>query len=805
MKKRSLVLTLAAMMVVLPLYAAQGEGYFAMSLAELLDVEISTPSKYAENFADSPANVTVITREQILERGYRNIGDILKALPGVDTQSYALFNSPLSSTFRGHAGNNKFLVLQDGVRLSSVGGEAINLSFNFPLYYAKQVEVVMGPSSVTYGADAFMGVINIISMDEELARAEVSVGVDGYRHGSVYLNQTLESGLQWSLGAQGYRSQRFEFAEDFPEFYPPGTLSPVGNPFQFPRSQDESFFSRIETQKYGTFGLNFSQMDASNFIAAQPTFSAFDPGSVGQTRTATLYGELQRQVTERIRSTSLLTLMYYELGNSTNFNNIFTGFVPLYKYAKSERLSLNQDFVLELNAAHKISLGLVYDTIDSIPIGPDLPSPHNTSRSVTEQGLMYSGTTLPIVFFENNHENIGAYLQDNWKLAEQWRLVLGMRYDKDSFYGESVNPRLSAIYRPDAHNLVKILYGHAFLAPSSDLAFKNFGGFSGLDTTTGLWQSGFFQAPNPELQAEKLQTLEFNYEYWFDGHATHIKFAPYYTRIDDVIRLSPDVRPRQFIPGAQINFSTSNKNTGTMDIYGMDLTFENRTTWWGLQVRTWGGLSLVDGRLEENDVKTELPLISNYKVKGGVSVISKHGVTITPQFYWIGEANDNQADPNAPERRLRTPGYFLTDLHGEFKVNKGLALVLDIYNLFDVKFTNATHIDEDLYLRGPATRTVGHPRALLSIIRVPSSLEPCLHFLLSRGTAHTFWDPIYEQCRCGKDAEFGHFLKVAHRADCGVGGGCSEGRADHLVGSLTGTTARSAYLDYHVMGFLGVV
>ncbi len=60
--------------------------FFTLSLEELMQLEIITTSKYTEKIYDSPAKIYSISREQIQERGYQNVEDILRSLPGVDLQ-----------------------------------------------------------------------------------------------------------------------------------------------------------------------------------------------------------------------------------------------------------------------------------------------------------------------------------------------------------------------------------------------------------------------------------------------------------------------------------------------------------------------------------------------------------------------------------------------------------------------------------------------------------------------------------------------------------------------------------------------
>ena len=664
---------------------------FSLSLEELTNVVVTTTSKYAEKASETAGNVTVFTREQIQERGYRNIHDILRAMPGVDIQDHAQYTNGPIITFRGNAENNKFLILQDGVRISSAAGESTSISHNFPIYYAKQVEVLLGPAAVSYGADAFMGVVNIITMDQDddnLLKVEAAGGTDGYGSVFVYLNEGFENGLHLSLGAHAFQSQKYDFADNFPEYYPADEVSPTGKEFLFPRDKAKSFFIKLRTQEHWEFGLNYSWMQRSSHTTSLPSKSAFDLNALQDEIMTTVYTRYNVDISPDIHSTTLFSYIRYERDHDSKFNNTFTGFETQYKYARTDRGSINQDFSWKLTEEHLLSAGLVYDYFDTLPAGADLPSPYDESKDSSDQGMFYPGTTLPLLIIQYTHYNFGGYLQDNWEINENWRLVSGIRFDQDSIYGDTVNPKLVGIYQPDPKNLVKIIYGQSYLAPAPDRAFRNFGGFSGFNSTTGLWESSFFAAPNPDLGPEKLETIEINYEHWFSKN-THIKLAPYYTQVDDVIINSADDSPQQFIPGADLGFTQSYKNSGELEIYGLDLSIDHILYFNIYSLRTWGSFSYVDGTSKDDDVKTDLPLISPYKLKGGVTLNIAGKYIISPQIYWIGSANNNEADPDDSSRRLRAASYFLVDLHTEVRINDNFRIYSDIYNLLDEKYTNA--------------------------------------------------------------------------------------------------------------------
>ncbi len=90
----------------------------------------------------------------------------------------------------------------------------------------------------------------------------------------------------------------------------------------------------------------------------------------------------------------------------------------------------------------------------------------------------------------------GAYAQVIWNIND-WRVNAGFRYDKNSLYGSSVNPRASAIYYLSNKSTVKLLYGTAFQEPAP---IQLWGGWSG-------------RAANPNLKPEKAENLELIYMY----------------------------------------------------------------------------------------------------------------------------------------------------------------------------------------------------------------------------------------------------------------------------------------------------
>ncbi len=686
-----------------PLEAQEVESLLLLSLEELMNVEVTTTSKYNEQITDSPANIYVFDRKQIQQRGYRNLEDLLQGLPGVRLQKYSIPGIYNTVTVRGVMGNNKFLILQDGVRLSSPAGETTAIANNYPLYYAKRVEVLMGPASVVYGADAFLGVINIITPgndDEDLGEISLSAGTDEYGYGYANMHHNFNSDSSMNMGIQGFRSQEYQFAEDFPDLY-----DVPGKSYDFDDTKEYQFFINYRPNDAWQFGLNHANHSASTDFTARPSFSAFDKGATEQIRQTTLYGRFTTDLGVGLRSSTLLTLMNYEVDEDSYFNNNFTGGVPGYKYANSDRISVNQDFEYQLDKKHLLSGGLVYDHFETIPKGANLPSPYNTSQGPGAQNQFYPNTTLPIQFFDRDYHTAGAYIQDNWKIDNQWRLVAGARFDYNSFYGNSSNPRASLIYKYDDRNLFKLLYGRAFLAPAPDQASTSFGSFTGAQNGSGEWLSTpfGFRVPNPDIKPERIQTLELNYEHWFNKN-THLKAVPFYNHIDDAILRKADSVPDQAIPGADLQSTFKFDNVGETETYGIELSINNLIDSGKWNFQNWGNFCYTDGELKKSGLKTELPMVSKYKLTAGTTVTYNKTYLLTPKLYWIGTTESNQPDPADNKKLLHVPSYFLMDMHAEAKVTATFTVKLDVYNLFDKTYTNAPFANPSFTLnRAPQT------------------------------------------------------------------------------------------------------
>jgi len=136
-----------------------------LDLESLLDQTIVTASRQAQKLRDTPVTATVITREQIADSGARSIPELLRDIPGVDVIQTTSSSYDVSARGLNQPGSNAMLVLVDGrsIYMDSYGLTVWDM-LSIGLEDIQSVEVIKGPASVLYGANAFAGVINVITI-----------------------------------------------------------------------------------------------------------------------------------------------------------------------------------------------------------------------------------------------------------------------------------------------------------------------------------------------------------------------------------------------------------------------------------------------------------------------------------------------------------------------------------------------------------------------------------------------------------------------------------------------------------------
>jgi outer membrane cobalamin receptor len=175
---------------------------------------VVTANAYPVPFENLSRAVTVFTRDDIKNLPVHSITDILALAASADMRSRAPFGLQTDIKLRGSA-YSQVLVLVDGVRINDSQTGHHNSDYPVQIQDVERIEVLRGPGSSIYGADAFGGIVNIITRRHpEPAAASISGGSHGFMEGSASVN--LDKGkFGQTISASGNRSSGFEYDRDF--------------------------------------------------------------------------------------------------------------------------------------------------------------------------------------------------------------------------------------------------------------------------------------------------------------------------------------------------------------------------------------------------------------------------------------------------------------------------------------------------------------------------------------------------------------------------------------------------------------
>jgi outer membrane receptor protein involved in Fe transport len=199
---------------------------------------VTSVSKAKEPLAEAPATVAVITGADIERRGYTDLEAVLRDLPGFDFSRRA--GASYSNIYqRGYRSieTNRTMLLIDGVEDNDLASSTAWLSRQFPLSNIDRIEIVYGPASTMYGANAFAGVINVVTKQPEQIVAEgkrlggdarMLVSNNANALDGVVAGQNAAGNLRWSLAARRYTGDDLPGLDNEPQWdFDPATYDAI--------------------------------------------------------------------------------------------------------------------------------------------------------------------------------------------------------------------------------------------------------------------------------------------------------------------------------------------------------------------------------------------------------------------------------------------------------------------------------------------------------------------------------------------------------------------------------------------------
>jgi len=164
---------------------------------ENVGVTVSSVSKKPEDLNTAPATVKLVTHEEIMDRGYKDIVDLLSDMPGFDiSKTFSTLYANINQLGFRQENTERTLFMVDGVEENDIWLNWAYISRQFPLSNVKAVEILYGPSSTMYGPRAFIGAINIITyLPKEIPKDSMMKGkVSSEKSSPFYAYGNMEGG-----------------------------------------------------------------------------------------------------------------------------------------------------------------------------------------------------------------------------------------------------------------------------------------------------------------------------------------------------------------------------------------------------------------------------------------------------------------------------------------------------------------------------------------------------------------------------------------------------------------------------------
>jgi iron complex outermembrane receptor protein len=543
-------LLIAGLAVPRQVRADKPEDLAQVPIEQLLDVEITTASRTPSRLESAPGIVTVISQQDILNMGARTLGDVLNVVPGF-TVGRALQGGFHTSLYvRGAFSLNaeNVLILVNGKRLNDgITGGGLSFLPDLPLDDVRQIEVIRGPGSALYGANAFVGVVNIVT----LGGRELQGGRLAYRGGNLDGHYTTAE--------YGRASGKMEYAlhGSFTHYddrdLPQADIHRLVSDAQAPginqlfadrvNSEAVRMFNAGGTFKYGGFtlegGYNTSK-DANNWLAGA---SLARRGDAYRNHFDTDNGRVAASFSQALgRSASVDLTGAFDSHASTSrytWENVaaVAGTLPvnddvakgayILEDWRTETLEAEASTTLRPSDAHTLVAGVAFqrDHTRAAQGRSNLfDTDGNGSIDSAPAGTFRTVTSLP----KNDRTIYAGYGQYAWSPSQRLTLTGGVRGDHYDDFGSTVNPRFAAVVEPTQKLTVKALAARAFRAPSIQELRRTVNGAV---------------VPNPTLDPEHIATYEVQLNYRLRP-ALSLSASGFLYEISDVIRQVSAFNPR---------------------------------------------------------------------------------------------------------------------------------------------------------------------------------------------------------------------------------------------------------------------
>lgn len=452
-----------------------------------LEDMVVTASRVPTQKVDTPADISVITKEEIADQNYASASDALRAIPGVNVLGSGAKGSSMGQDKILLNGDERVLVLVDGRRMNL--GSSGNSSADWlpPVNAIERIEVLKGGGSALYGTDAVGGVINVIMKKGSDIGNHVTVKAAGgswnAEQYAISASGSTDSGLGLIVSATKERRGEYKFKN----------ANGKSQLLKNSGYDDTGVIVKLD-QKVGEdnrIGVNFEHINAEGG-------SPFGYSGFGNTDSH-----------KRISNNVALRYDWNESSDERGYVQVYKNYQHAhFRSPVASRQSNFTDSTIGLEAQQNFK----FSDTDEMTAGLEY------YKTTVDNTALYNG--------ERDINNKAIFAENRWEFAPSWQLNTGLRYDHHSKYGSEVTPKVALNKKFDENSNVYLSWGRVFNAPTTDDLFWH-------QVDSSQWGT-FYTYGDPNLKPEK------GYVWTFGGNTklnekTSLSANVFYSKITDAI------------------------------------------------------------------------------------------------------------------------------------------------------------------------------------------------------------------------------------------------------------------------------
>lgn len=479
-----------AIIVAVVLVTAAGSSVSAQERNVKLNEVVVTATKTEKELKDVTQSVTVITAAELRNSGATTAAEALRTVTGVAITDQGTRGGLATLSIRG-ASYSQVLVLLDGVRINSPRDAGVDLSaLPVALDDIERIEIVRGPSSSLYGADAVGGVVNIITKKPTGTVSRISGAAGSHGYDSLQMNTSSRKGAgYYSVTGTRETSDGYRLNSDLEQWIVNGRVG-----YDVSKDTSIDLTANYIGKENGTPGslLFYSTPHGRQYQREMVTSAAFRSRISKSLDFKASVFRNEDQLRAQDPDTHLVT---------------FGSFTYLVPPVDSLHKSTSRGGEAQVNwlAGSRNLFSLGYEQRKD-----DLTS--------TDSG-------------EHETTNDAWFLQDEISLGDSLIVVFGGRKDKHSVYGDRFSPRTSARYLvAGSGTIIRASYGKSFRGP----------------TFNDLYWNDPYSVGNPNLRPESSKEYEAGIEQPL-GPGNRIKLTGFERKVTDLINWQ-EYAPFQYTP-----------------------------------------------------------------------------------------------------------------------------------------------------------------------------------------------------------------------------------------------------------------